>query len=92
VDLGKTQRKISEKIFFLSSYGRNDNGFIRDDHRVNGSSRQSRNGYKPSTPTRNGKQTKSPRDYKGQPKRRNSRQRKQRNQNSKTEGKYLYIS
>jgi hypothetical protein len=67
-------------------YGRNDNGFIRDDHRVNGSSRQSRNGYKPLTPTRNGKQTKSPRDHKGQPKRRNSRQRKQRNQNSKTEG------
>lgn len=66
-------------------YGRNDNGFIRDDHRINGSSRQSRNGYKPLTPTRNGKQAKSPRN-KGQQKRRNSRQRKQRNQNSKSEG------
>jgi hypothetical protein len=66
-------------------YGRNDNGFIRDDHRINGSSRQSRNGYKPLTPTHNGKQTKSPRN-KGQQKRRNSRQHKQRNQNSKTEG------
>jgi hypothetical protein len=65
--------------------GRNDNGFIRDDHRVNGSSRQSRNGNKPLTPTHYGKQTKSPRN-KGQQKRRNSRQRKQRNQNSKTEG------
>jgi hypothetical protein len=65
-------------------YGRND-GFIRDDHRVNGSSRQSRNGTKPYTPTRNGKQTKSPRS-KGQQKRRNSQQRKPRNQNSKTEG------
>jgi len=66
-------------------YGRNDNGFIRDDHRMNGSSRQSRNGTKPLTPTRNGKQTKSPRN-KGQQKRRTSRQRKQRNANSKTEG------
>lgn len=70
------------------SYGgarrRNDNGFIRDDHRVNGSSKQSRNGYKPLTPTRNGKQSKSPKN-KGQQKRRNSRGRKQRNQNSKTE-------
>jgi len=66
-------------------YGRNDNGFIRDDHRLNGSSRQSRSGNKPLTPTRNGKQTKSPRT-KGQQKRRNSRQRKPRNQNSKTEG------
>jgi len=65
--------------------GRNDNGFIRDDHRTNGSSRQSRNGYKPLTPTRNGKQAKSPRN-KGQQKRRNSRQRKPRNQNSKSEG------
>jgi hypothetical protein len=64
-------------------YGRNDNGFIRDDHRTNGSSRQSRNG-KPLTPTR-GKQAKSPRS-KGQQKRRTSRQRKQRNQNSKSEG------
>lgn len=62
----------------------NDNGFIRDDHRVNGSSKQSRNGYKPSTPTRNGKQSKSPKN-KGQQNRRNSRGRKQRNQNSKTE-------
>jgi hypothetical protein len=66
-------------------YGRNDNGFIRDDHRMNGSSRQSRNGYKPSTPTRYGKQTKSPRNNNGQPKRRDSRQRKQRSRNSKTE-------
>jgi len=65
-------------------YGRNDNGFVRDDHRVNGSSRQSRNGYKPLTPTRNGRQTKSPKN-KVQQKRRTSRPRKQRNQNSKTE-------
>jgi hypothetical protein len=64
-------------------YGRND-GFIRDDHRMNGSSRQSRNGTKSLTPTRR-KQTKSPKS-KGQQKRRTSRQRKQRNQNSKTEG------
>lgn len=68
--------------------GRDDNGFIRDDHRVNGSSRQSRNGNKPSTPTRNGKQTKSPKSKgnNNSSKRRNSRQRKLRNQNSKTEG------
>jgi len=66
-------------------YGHNDNGFIRDDHRANGSSKYSRNGYKPLTPTRNGKQTKSPKS-KGQQKRHNSRQRKPRNQNSKTEG------
>jgi len=65
--------------------GRNTNGFIRDDHRMNGSSKQSRNGTKPLTPTRNGRQTKSPKS-KGQQKRRNSRQLKQRNQNSKTEG------
>ncbi len=89
VDLGK--KKISKiyfyKIFFGNfSYGRNDNGFIRDDHRINGSSRQSRNGYKPLTPTHNGKQAKSPRN-KGQQKPRNPRQHKQRNQNSKTEGK-----
>lgn len=63
---------------------RSENGFIRDDHRVNGSSKQSRNAYKPLTPTRNGKQSKSPKN-KGQQKRRNSRGRKQRNQNSKTE-------
>ncbi|CAF0970340.1 unnamed protein product [Adineta steineri] len=62
------------------------NGFIHDDHRVNGSSRQSRNTSKPLTPTRNGKQTKSPRNTKGQQKRRTSRPHKQRNQNSKTEG------
>lgn len=62
------------------------NGFIHDDHRTNGSSRQSRNGYKSLTPTRNGKQAKSPRNTKGQQKRRTSRPRKQRNQNSKTEG------
>jgi hypothetical protein len=72
-------------------YGYNDNGFIRDDHRVNGYSRQSRNGYKSLTPTRNGKQAKSPRN-KEQQKRRNSRQRKQRNQNSKTEGTPLTSS
>jgi len=65
-------------------YGRNENAFIRDDHRVNASTKQSRNGYKPSTPTRNGKQSKSPRN-KGQQKRRNSQGRKQRNQNSKSE-------
>jgi len=58
-----------------SRYGRNDNGFIRDDHRVNGSTKQSRNG----------KQPKSPRN-KSQQKRRTSRGRQQRNQNSKTEG------
>jgi len=67
-------------------YGRQDNGYIRDDHRINASSRQSRSGYKPLTPTRSGKQTKSPRTKGGQQKRRNSRQRKPRNQNSKTEG------
>jgi len=66
-------------------YGRNDNGFIRDDHRINGSTKQSRNGYKSLTPTHNGKQAKSPRN-KGQQKGRTSRQRKPRNQNSKTEG------
>jgi hypothetical protein len=65
--------------------GRNDNGFIHDDHRINNPSKQSRNNTKPLTPTRNGKQTKSPRN-KGQQKRRNSRQSKQRNQNSKSEG------
>lgn len=74
-------------VYVYSSYGRNDNGFIRDDHRVNG---LSRNGTKPLTPTRNGKATKSPR-HKGPPKRRNSRQRKQRNQNSKSEGKNKII-
>ncbi|CAF0808244.1 unnamed protein product [Rotaria sordida] len=68
-------------------YGRNDNGFIHDDHRVNNSSKQARNNNKPLTPTRNGKQTKSPRNNKGQQKRHNSRQRKQRNQNSKSEDK-----
>ncbi|CAF0723870.1 unnamed protein product [Rotaria sp. Silwood1] len=67
-------------------YGRNDNGFIRDDHRINNFSKQARSNNKPLTPTRNGKQTKSPRNNKGQQKRRNSRQRKQRNQNSKSEG------
>jgi len=51
------------------------NGFIRDDHRVNGSFRQSRNG----------RQAKSPRNTRTQQKRRPSQQRKQRNQNSKTE-------
>lgn len=71
------------------SYGgarnrRNENAFIRDDHRANGSSKQSRNGYKPLTPSRNGKQSKSPKN-KGQQKRQNSRGRKPRNQNSKTE-------
>lgn len=79
---------------FIYRSGRDDNGFIRDDHRVNGSSRQSRNGNKPSTPTRNGKQTKSPK-YKGNnnsSKRRNSRQRKLRNQNSKTEGNYYSVN
>jgi len=60
---------------------RGDNGFIRDDHRAN---KQSRNGYKPLTPTRFGKKSKSPKD-KEQQKRRNSRGRKARNQNSKTE-------
>ena len=70
----------------ITSYG---NGFIRDDHRVNGSSRQSRNASKPLTPTRNGKQTKSPRNTKGQQKRRTSRPHKQRNQNSKTEGIFI---
>lgn len=66
--------------------GRDDNGFIRDDHRLNGPSRQSRYGQKSGTPTRNGKQTKSPKT-KGShpPKRRNSRSHKTRNQNSKTE-------
>jgi len=67
-------------------YGRQDNGYIRDDHRINASSRQSRSGYKPLTPTRSGKQTKSPRTKGGQQKRRNSRQRKPRSQTSKTEG------
>jgi hypothetical protein len=68
-----------------SSYGRDDNGFIRDDHRNNG---QSRRAHKSLTPTRNGKQVKSPKTKgaNSQHKRRNSRQRKQRNQNSKTEG------
>lgn len=65
-------------------FGRHDNGFIRDDHRINNSSRQSRNNTKSLTPTRNRKKTKSPRK-KEQQKRRNSQQRKQRNQNSKTE-------
>lgn len=66
-------------------YGRDDNGFIRDDHRSNG---QSRRAHKSLTPTRNGKQVKSPKTKgaNNQQKRRNSRQRKQRNQNSKTEG------
>lgn len=75
-------------------YGRDDNGFIRDDHRVNGSSRQSRYGNKPSTPTRSGKQAKSPKTKgaNNQQKRRNSRQRKTRNQNSKTEGTPLTSS
>lgn len=97
VELGRNHSFNSKYLFYLfcpySSYGRNDNGFIHDDHRVNGSSRQSRNG-KPSTPTRNGKAARSPRN-KGQPKRQNSRQRKQRNQNSKSEGKKnltLYLS
>jgi hypothetical protein len=63
----------------------NNNGFIRDDHRVNGSSRQSRNGQKSVTPTHNRKQAKSPKSKGQQQKRRNSRQYKQRNQNSKTE-------
>lgn len=81
----------------FDSYGRDENGFIRDDHRANGSSRQSRNGNKPLTPTRNGKQAKSPRNKgnnnnNNQPKRRNSRQRKQRNQNSKTEGRAALFS
>lgn len=68
-----------------SRYGRDDNGFIRDDHRSNG---QSRRAHKSLTPTRNGKQVKSPKTKgaNNQHKRRNSRQRKQRNQNSKTEG------
>ncbi|CAF2310889.1 unnamed protein product [Rotaria sp. Silwood2] len=67
-------------------FGRNDDGFIRDDHRINYSSKQTRNNNKPLTPTRNGKQTKSPKNNKGQQKRHNSRPRKQRNQNSKSEG------
>ena len=89
VELGRNHLFNSKYLFYLfcaySSYGRNDNGFIHDDHRVNGSSRQSRNG-KPLTPTRNGKAAKSPRN-KGQSNRHNSRQHKQRNQNSKSEGK-----
>lgn len=74
-------------------YGRDDNGFIRDDHRMNGPARQSRYG-KPLTPTRGGKQGKSPKTKGGnnQQKRRNSRQRKTRNQNSKTEGTPLTSS
>jgi hypothetical protein len=81
-------------------YGRNDNVFLRDDHRPNASTRQSRqgnqqrNGNKSTTPTRNGKQQpKSPKNKasttnnnNGQQKRRNSLQRKSRNKNSKSEG------
>lgn len=65
-----------------------DDGFIRDDHRANGSSRQSRSGQKSMTPTRHGKQTKSPKTKGKQlSKRRNSRQNKGRSQNSKSEEK-----
>jgi len=81
-------------------FNRNDGVFLRDDHRANASTRQSRNGNqqqrsanKSTTPTRNGKQFKSPKNNKASTvnsaalqKRRNSRQRKSRNQNSKSEG------
>ncbi|CAF1999952.1 unnamed protein product [Rotaria magnacalcarata] len=62
------------------------NGFIRDDHRINNSTKQSRNNNnKGTTPTQHRKQTKSPKN-KGSQKRRTSRPRKQRNQNSKSDG------
>ncbi|CAF1197516.1 unnamed protein product, partial [Adineta ricciae] len=80
-DLNEWQGPYARSRQALYSQQRNGarygNGFIRDDHRVNGSS---------SRQSRNGKHTKSPKNTKGQQKRRTSRQRKQRNQNSKTEG------
>lgn len=78
--------------FLLSniSRGRNQNGFIHDDHRPVNSSKQLRNSNKTTTTTHRRKTTKSTK-AKGQQKRRTSRKSKKRNENSKSEGKNMII-
>lgn len=81
----RSQRSFNNKRHGVSRHGHNENGFIRDDHRVNNGPKQTRSGTKSTKTTRHRKQTNSSK-HKGQQKRRNSRQRKSRNQNSKSEG------